>query len=64
MVKTIGLFGGKTIGGVVMCDAVTGECTRMDVNECPEWTDRVYPSDLLLEQYNWSGKYKSGWLNS
>ena len=63
-VKTIGLFGGKTIAGVVMCDAVTGECTRMDVNECPEWTDRVYPSDLLLEQYNWSGKYKSGWLNS
>ena len=63
-VKTIGLFGGKTIGGVVMCDAVTGECTRMSVEECPEWTDRVYPSDLLLEQYNWSGKYKSGWLNS
>ncbi len=63
-VKTIGLFGGKTISGVVMCDAVTGECTRMDINDVPAWTDRVYPSDLLLEQYNWSGKYKSGWLNS
>ena len=23
-----------------------------------------YPTDLLLEQYNWSGKYKDGWLNS
>lgn len=51
-VKTIGLFGGKTIAGVVMCDAVTGECTRMNIEDVPAWTDRVYPSELLLEQYN------------
>lgn len=63
-VKTIGLFGGQTIEGVVMCDAVSGECTRMDIHDVPAWVDRAYPSELLLQQYNWSGKYKSGWLNS
>lgn len=26
--------------------------------------DRAYPSDLLIEQYNWSGAYSGGWLNS
>lgn len=30
----------------------------------PQWVDHAYPTDLLLEQYNWSGKYKDGWLNS
>ncbi|MDO5328628.1 MAG: Tat pathway signal sequence [Coriobacteriia bacterium] len=62
--RTIGLFGGKTISRAVLCDAVTGECQDMDVSEVPQWADRVYPSELLLEQYNWSGKYKNGWLNS
>ena len=32
---TIGLFGGQTIGKVVLCNAVTGECTDMDVEDCP-----------------------------
>lgn len=50
--KTIGLFGGKTISGVVMCDAVSGECSKMSIEDVPAWTDRVYPSELLLEQYN------------
>ena len=29
-----------------------------------EWVDRVYPANLLIQQYNWSGKYKDGWINS
>jgi len=61
---TIGLFGGKTISRVVLCDAVTGTCTDLTVAECPQWIDRVYPADLLVEQYNWSGAYKDGWVNS
>jgi hypothetical protein len=24
----------------------------------------VYPAELLIEQYNWSGAYKNGWINS
>ncbi len=61
---TIGLFGGQTISRVVLCDAVTGECQDLAVEDCPEWVDRVYPADLLVQQYNWHGAYSSGWLNS
>ena len=61
---TIGLFGGQTISRVVMCDASTGECTDLPVEECPQWVDRVYPAELLIQQYNWSGSYMGGWLNS
>jgi hypothetical protein len=62
--RTIGLFGGTTISRVILCDAVTGECQDLLVEDCPSWVDRVYPAELLVEQYNWSGAYKQGWINS
>ena len=62
--RTIGLFGGTTIDRVVMVNATTGECTDISIDEVPEWVDRAYPAELLIEQYNWSGAYKDGWLNS
>ncbi len=61
---TIGLFGGETISRAVLVNASTGECQDLDVSEVPEWVDRVYPANLLIQQYNWSGKYKDGWINS
>ncbi len=61
---TIGLFGGVTIDRVVLCDATTGECQDLSVEECPQWVDRVFPAELLLQQYNWYGSYNNGWLNS
>lgn len=62
--RTIGLFGGTTIDRVVMVNATTGECTDLAIGEVPEWVDRAYPADLLIEQYNWSGAYQDGWFNS
>lgn len=62
--RTIGLFGGTDIYGVVLVDACTGETDFYAVEGCPTWVDRAYPSDLLIEQYNWSGMYENGWLNS
>ncbi len=62
--RTIGLFGGKTIQRVILCNASTGECQDVTVEDCPQWVDRVYPADLLIEQYNWSGAYQDGWINS
>ncbi len=61
---TIGLFGGYTISRAVLVDATTGECQDLAVDEVPEWVDRVYPAELLIEQYNWYGTYNNGWLNS
>lgn len=61
---TIGLFGGQTIGKVVLCNAVTGECTSMPVEECPAWVDRVYPADLLIQLYDYHGTLVNGFFNS
>lgn len=61
---TIGLFGGQTIGKVVLCNAVTGECSDMDVEDCPTWIDRVYPADLLIEMYDYHGELINGFFNS
>lgn len=62
--RTIGLFGGTTIKRVVLCDACTGECVDYAIEDVPEWVDRAYPSDLLVQQYNWFGAYNNGWINS
>ena len=61
---TIGLFGGQTIGRVVLCNAVTGECQDVAVEDCPTWVDRVYPADLLVELYNYHGTLINGFINS
>jgi hypothetical protein len=62
--RTIGLFGGTTIQRVVLCNASTGECQDLAVDEVPQWVDRVYPAELLIAQYNWSGSLSGGWINS
>ncbi len=62
--RTIGLFGGTTISRVILCDAVTGECQDLSVDETPQWVDRVFPADLLIQQYNWYGSLNNGWFNS
>lgn len=62
--KTVGLFQGTTICRVVLVNACTGECEDYAIEDCPQWVDRAYPSDLLIQQYNWRGLYSGGWLNS
>lgn len=61
---TVGLFGGETVSRVVLCDASTGECRDLAIDEVPQWVDRAYPADLLIQQYNWSGALSGGWINS
>ena len=60
----IGLFGGQTVGKVVLCNAQTGETTLYDVENVPTWVDRVYSADLLVNLYDYHGTLKHGFLNS
>lgn len=60
----IGLFGGQTIGRVVLCNAITGECVDYKIEDCPTWVDRAYPADLLIQLYDYHGTLKNGFLNS
>jgi hypothetical protein len=61
---TIGLFGGETISGAVICDPVTGDCSYYDVDEIPSWADIIFDGDLLTQQYNWYGTLSGGFFNS
>ncbi len=61
-VHTIGLFGGTDTKGAVLVNAITGESQYYE--EVPNWVDRVYSADLLVEQYNYHGKLVNGWINS
>lgn len=60
----IGLFGGQTIGRVVLCNAQTGECKDYALEDCPTWVDRANPADLLIRLYNYHGTLINGYINS
>ena len=60
----IGFFGGETIGRVVLCNAITGETTDYAIKDAPEWIDRAYSADLLVELFDYYGTLKHGYINS
>lgn len=60
----IGLFGGQTVGRVVLCNAVTGDCIDYAVEDVPQWIDKVYSAELLTQLYDYSGILKHGYWNS
>lgn len=64
LVKTIGLFGGTDISGAVLMDAVTGESVFYEYEDVPTWVDRVYTAELIIEQYDYYGTLKNGFINS
>ena len=67
--KTIGLFGGTDVKGVVIVDAISGEMKEYSVDEVRtskelQWIDGIYSDALLVEQFNYYGQYKNGFINS
>lgn len=67
--KTIGLFGGTDVKGVIITDALNGESQYYDIEAVKNdsslnWIDVVYNESLLIEQYNYYGKLQNGFWNS
>lgn len=60
----IGLFGGQTVGRVVLCNAITGECIDYAVEDVPTWIDKVYSAELLINLYDYHGVLVHGFFNS
>lgn len=60
----IGFWSGKDIGGAVLLNAVTGECTYYDIGDVPTWVDQIYDSAIVINQLSYNGKYRSGFWNS
>ncbi len=68
--KTVGLVGGDDVVGVLLIDAVTGDDIYYTAEEIGAdnseiaWIDQAYDADLLVQQYNYLGKYAGGFWNS
>lgn len=59
------VFAGRQATGVVTVDAQTGETIKYSLDdEMPEWIERVWPTNYIMEQIGYYGYYKNGWLNS
>ena len=67
--KTIGLFGGTDVKGVIITDALNGESKYYSIDTVRtdsslNWIDVVYDESLILQQYNYHGKLANGFWNS
>ncbi len=67
--KTIGLFGGEDVKGVIITDALNGKSEYYSIDTVKnsndlEWIDVVYNENLIIEQYNYYGKFSGGFWNS
>ncbi len=68
--KTVGLIGGTDVIGVVLVDACDkNNITYYDLDEIKnseelQWIDQIYSEDLLVQQYNYYGKYSGGFINA
>ncbi|MBR6392211.1 MAG: hypothetical protein IKS12_02895, partial [Eubacterium sp.] len=67
--KTIGLFGGTDVKGVIITDALNGESEYCSIdlirNDAKyNWIDVVYSENLVIQQYNYYGRFSNGFWNS
>ena len=67
--KTIGLFGGTDVKGVIITDALNGESKYYSIDTVKtdktlNWIDVVYNENLVIQQYNYHGKLSGGFWNS
>ena len=60
--KGVGLR--KDISHVIILDPITGKSKKYKVEDVPTWVDHVYKSNLIIEQVDDWGQYKTGFLNS
>lgn len=60
--NTIGLTGSQALG-VIVVDPQTGEIFNYNLNQIPDWIDRVIPANFAIKQLNYWGRYIHGWWN-
>lgn len=54
----------REVKAVIIMDPITGKSEKHKVEDVPSWVDHVYSSDLIIEQVDDWGQYKTGFLNS
>jgi hypothetical protein len=61
---TIFINGGRDVVKIALVNAITGEVNLYDVDEVPSFVDNVYADFLVMEQLNYYGSLREGFLNS
>lgn len=64
VLKYVGIELREEVDGVVILDPITGKSDYYEVGNVPSWIDHVYSANLIIEQIDDWGMYKSGFLNS
>ena len=64
LVKPTHLFTCQKTFGVAIVNAATGDIEFHDMDDIPEWVDRVVPEYLAEKYLAWWGHYIQGWWNS
>lgn len=60
----IGLFLGEDVKAVIVTDAIDGKSKWYNTDDVPAWVDNVYPTDMLIAQFDCYGKYQDGFWNA
>ncbi len=61
---SIFFFDALDVEGAIIVNATNGEHKYYKKDDIPQWIDRVYNADRLIEQLNWNGSLKDGYINS
>ena len=64
LVQPTEVFTCEKVVGVAIIDPITGDITKYEMDEIPEWVDRVIPEYLAEKYLEWWGLYGEGWLNA
>jgi len=60
----IGWFGGLSAKGVIILDPSNGESEYYEMEDIPDWVDRVQPSSIAWSQIDNWGYYVNGFFNT
>lgn len=61
---SIFFFDALDVEGAIIVNATNGEHKYYKKDDIPQWIDRIYNADRIIEQLNWNGSLKDGYLNS
>ncbi len=64
LMKRFAYSRGRDAIGVVVLNAVNGDVDYYDMNEVPHWIDRIQPTDIIIEQLGYYGRYVHGYFNT
>ena len=50
--------------GVVLVDACSGDSVYYPIHEAPTWIDQAYSADIVIQQIDYWGELKNGFINT